>query len=79
VLYGRPECHLCDEARELVTPLVAAAGDVVLEEVDIEEDGALLARFLERIPVLELDGTIVSELAPDASRLSAVLLQTSAR
>jgi len=79
VLYGRPDCHLCDEARELVTPLVAEAADVVLEEVDIEADGALLARFLERIPVLELDGSIVSELAPDAARLSAVLLQTSAR
>ena len=52
---------------------------MVLEEVDIEADGALLARFLERIPVLELDGSIVSELAPDAARLSAVLLQTSAR
>jgi hypothetical protein len=79
VLYGRAECHLCDEARALVAPLVAEAGDVELEEVDIEADDALLARFLERIPVLELDGVIVSELEPDASGLSAVLLQTSAR
>ena len=79
ILYGRPGCHLCDEARELVRPLVAAAGDVELEDVDIEGDDTLFARFLERIPVLELDGRIVSELEPDAPALSAALLQTSAR
>ena len=79
MLYARPGCHLCDEARELVRPLVAEAGDVELDEVDIEADDALLARFLERIPVLELDGRIVSELVPDAPALSAALLQTSAR
>ena len=79
VLYGRPECHLCDEARELVEPLVAKAGDVLYEEVDIESDERLLARFLERIPVLELDGRIIGELVPDAAALSAALLQTSAR
>jgi glutaredoxin len=79
VLYRRPGCHLCDEAREIVRPLVAEAGDVELREVDIESDEALLARFLERIPVLELDGRVLSELVPDASEVSAALLQTSAR
>ena len=79
MLYSRPGCHLCDEARDLVRPLVAGAGDVVLEEIDIEADDALLARFLERIPVLELDGRVIGELVPDAARLSAALLQTSAR
>jgi hypothetical protein len=79
VLYGRSGCHLCDEARELARPLVAEAGDVALVEVDIDTDDALLRRFLERIPVLELDGRIVSELEPDGSALSAALLQTSAR
>jgi glutathione S-transferase len=79
VLYRRPGCHLCDEVRELVRPLVAEAGDVELREVDIESDDALLARFLERIPVLELDGRVLSELVPDASEVSAALLQTSAR
>ena len=56
MLYGRPECHLCDEARELLTGLVAEAGDVVMVERNIEEDDELHRRFLERIPVVELDG-----------------------
>jgi glutaredoxin len=69
VLYGRPDCHLCDEAR---TGLEELRGDGVqfeLEEVDIESDDALLRRYLERIPVIELGGEIVSELFLDADAL----------
>ena len=79
MLYARPGCHLCDDAREFVLPLVREAGDIELLEVDIESDDGLLSRFLERIPVLELDGRIVAELEPDPSALRAALLHTSAR
>ena len=79
MLYGRPECHLCDEARELLTGLVAEAGDVVMVERNIEEDDELHRRFLERIPVVELDGRIIGELVPDAERLRSTLLNHSAR
>jgi glutaredoxin len=51
VLYGRPGCHLCDEARAVL----ARIGHP-FEEVDIEVDDELLARYLERIPVIALDG-----------------------
>ena len=80
VLYGRPECHLCDEARELLLPSSSReAGDVELERADIEEDDELLARFLERIPVLELDGDVIGELVPGPAALRATLLNTPAR
>jgi Glutaredoxin-like domain (DUF836) len=79
VLYGRPECHLCDEARGLLNGLVAEAGDVVMVERNIEEDGELHRRFLERIPVVELDGRIIAELVPDAGRLRSTLLNHPAR
>jgi hypothetical protein len=79
VLYRRPDCHLCDEARALVLPMVREAGDVELEEVDISSDDELFARLLERIPVLELDGGVIGELEPDPSALRAALLHTSAR
>ena len=79
VLYGQPGCHLCDEAREMVGPLAAAAGDLELVEVDISANDVLLRRYLERIPVLELDGLVISELVPEASSLEAALLHTSAR
>jgi len=76
-LYARPDCHLCDEARAILAPLVAAAPGGELVEVDIDSDDELLARYLERIPVIEVDGAEVSELVPDAEALRAILLHTS--
>ena len=65
VLYGRPDCHLCDEAREGLEELRAGLS-FELVEVDIESEEGLLRRYLERIPVVEVGGEIVSELFLDA-------------
>lgn len=54
-LYGRPGCHLCDNAR-VVVERVRADHAFLLQELDIESDDALLKAYLERIPVLALDG-----------------------
>jgi glutaredoxin len=55
VLYGREGCCLCDDAREVL--IRAGAGQrFVLQERDIEQDDALLAAYLERIPVVMIDG-----------------------
>jgi glutaredoxin len=51
VLYGRAGCHLCDDARAALERVGHP-----FEEVDIEADDELLARYLERIPVVALDG-----------------------
>ena len=72
-LYARPDCHLCDEARAGLEELRADGHPFELEEIDIESDDALHARFLERIPVVELDGEIVSELFLDANALIRAL------
>ena len=69
VLYGRPDCHLCDEARAGLERLRGDGLAFELEEVDIESDDALFKRFLERIPVIEVDGEVVSELFLDADAL----------
>jgi hypothetical protein len=44
-----------------------------LQEVDIEGDDALFAKYLERIPVIEVDGEIVSELELDRDELVSAL------
>jgi hypothetical protein len=69
-LYGRPDCHLCDEARDQLLAMRALGGKFELHEIDIESDERLLRRYLERIPVVEIEGEIVSELIldPDAVR-----------
>jgi glutaredoxin-like protein DUF836 len=50
-LLVRAYCHLCDEMRETVAPLAAAA-DCALDEIDVDTDPALAARWGERVPVL---------------------------
>jgi glutathione S-transferase len=77
-LYARPDCHLCDEARAGLESLRSDGLEFELEEVDIDSDDELLRRFLERIPVVELDGVIVSELWLDPDGIRARLGTLSA-
>ncbi len=72
-LYGRPGCHLCEDAR---AGLLALRREIPfrLEERDIEADDALLARYLERIPVIALDGEELCDLFLDAPGLRRRLL-----
>ncbi len=75
VLYGRPGCHLCDDAREAVLR-VRARSPFALTEVDIESDDALLRRYLERIPVLTVDGEELFEFFVDEGVLERRLRGT---
>ena len=72
-LYTRPGCHLCDEAREAILALRDELPPFELSEVNIEQDDGLLARYLERIPVVAVDGEVVSELELMLDRLRASL------
>jgi glutaredoxin len=67
-LYTRPGCHLCDEARAALER-VRARAPFELHEIDIEADDALHARYLERIPVVALDGEEVFEYFVDETAL----------
>jgi len=68
VVYTRPGCHLCAEAMARLAPLAAELG-FALTEVDIERDDALHRRYLERIPVLVLDGEEIADLFVDEADL----------
>jgi glutaredoxin len=72
-LYGRPGCHLCDEARDAILALRPTGPAFQLRDVNIEDDRRLHAVYLERIPVVEVDGEIVSELVLDEDALRARL------
>jgi glutaredoxin len=54
-LYGKPGCHLCDDARAVVGKALAGR-DVALREVDVTLDPALERRYGERVPVVAVDG-----------------------
>jgi glutaredoxin len=68
VLYGKPGCHLCDEARAVVEE-VRSERRFALHEVDVSVDPVLHRRYGELIPVLELDGEEVFRYQVDAAEL----------
>ena len=73
VVYSRPGCHLCEVA---IAQLVAMHGEgyrFELHEVDIESSDLLLRRHLEKIPVVEIDGIVASELILDETAVRARL------
>jgi glutaredoxin len=67
-LYGKPGCHLCDEARAVVAE-VRRERPFELIEVDITFDPGINARYQERIPVLELNGEEVFEFVVEPEEL----------
>jgi glutaredoxin len=73
VVYSRPGCHLCEEAIEQIVALHGDGYRFELHEVDIESHELLLRRYLERIPVVEVDGAEVSELILDRDAVKAKL------
>jgi glutaredoxin len=73
VIYSRPGCHLCEEAIAALVDLHSAGYRFELREIDIESDDLLLRRHLERIPVVEIDGALASELLFDEASVRARL------
>lgn len=71
-MYSRPNCPLCDEARELIEALGERFA-LVFEEVDITADPALYERYRHRIPVIALDGREVLEAPVTQPALLAAL------
>ena len=70
ILYEREGCCLCLEALEVLERTrVMSPGAFVIERRDIESDDALLRRYLERIPVVEIDGSEAFELSVEQSEL----------
>ena len=70
VLYTREGCCLCETAREVLMRVQARhPGSFQLEERDIEADDALFRAYLERIPVVTIDGQESFELFVDEQAL----------
>ncbi len=74
VLYGRPGCHLCDDARAVLERI----GEP-FAEIDITSDDALHAAYLERIPVIALDGRELFDFFVDEPALRELLDRVSRR
>lgn len=71
-LIGKPDCHLCEVASEVVDAVVADLPDAAAERLEIVEksindDPALYELWWEKIPVVLIDGKFHAQwrLSPD--------------
>jgi glutaredoxin len=55
IVYSRPGCHLCDEAKVAIES-AGCRDSFTLEEINIESDDELLRKYKHDIPVVTIDG-----------------------
>lgn len=81
-LLVRAYCHLCDEMRQALLPLAEANG-IAVEEIDVDSDSGLEARWGDKVPVLlagnvelchyRLDGAAVASHLACGARLAVAV------
>ncbi|WP_136057083.1 glutaredoxin family protein [Microbacterium sp. K24] len=77
-LIGKPDCHLCDVASEVIDAVVAELPDAAAEQIEIVEasikdDPALYELWWEKIPVVLIDGELHAHWRVSPERLRAAL------
>jgi hypothetical protein len=75
LLYERDECHLCEEARDMLDQLI---GPDSYARINVDSSDDLIVRYGFRLPVIALDGVDRLEApitAPDLRALARELEQ----
>ncbi|MCF6471026.1 glutaredoxin family protein [Nonomuraea sp. MG754425] len=73
-LLGKPGCHLCEDARQVIARVAGELG-VPWEEVSIDSSAELREKYWEMIPVTLIDGVQHDFWRVDEARLRAALAQ----
>lgn len=78
-LIGKPDCHLCEVAEQIVDSVVSdlpdgVADGIAVEHSSIADDPALYEQWWEKIPVVLIDGRLHAHWRVSADRLRAALL-----
>ena len=77
-LIGKPDCHLCDVASEIIDTVIAdmpdaAAESIEIVEASIQDDPTLYDLWWEKIPVVLIDGELHAHWRLSADRLRSAL------
>jgi len=78
-LIGKPGCHLCDDARDVITRVLNGFradypnSFVVLTELSILDDVELAAAHMDEIPVLKINGRVHNFWRIDPDRFRKAL------
>ncbi|GAA2178519.1 hypothetical protein GCM10009847_09010 [Leucobacter tardus] len=87
-LIGKPDCHLCDDARAAVSRVVAHVGradrsggpiEVEVRELNILEDASLARRYSEKIPVVRVGEKQHAIWTVDETKLAAAIEKAASR
>jgi glutaredoxin len=71
-LIGKPDCHLCDDARATLTEVAGEFG-LGVTELSIMDDADLMAEYAEEVPVVLIDGKVHTIWRVDRARLRSAL------
>jgi len=75
-VYSKPECHLCEEAKAVMR--AAGCSELfTIEEINIESDPDLLARYRYDIPVIMIEGAEAFRHRVNAEEFKVLILKLS--
>jgi hypothetical protein len=80
-LIGKPDCHLCDDARAVIAGVLAEiatdpdAPKIAVTELSILDEPRLHQKYVEEIPVVLIDGRMHTYWRVDRARLTKALLE----
>ena len=77
-LISKPDCHLCEAAREVVSGVLVDFDDVTLDERSIVDDPALMERYEDDIPVVLVNDRVHTIWRVDAARLRKAIEEARA-
>ena len=77
ILYGKPQCHLCEDAAAILDDLARVEG-LRWRRVDIRDDPALFERYRYLIPVIEIAGGPTLEWPTTRERVRRALASAEA-
>ena len=72
-LVTKPGCHLCDDARAIVVPVVDSIPGATFVELSIQDDAELYDKYVEEIPVVLINNRVHNIWRVDAERLRNAL------
>jgi len=76
IIYSRKDCHLCDIAKEKLLRLQREQR-FSITEVDIEKDREAFEKYKYLIPVVEMDGKMISTYTINEDELKNLIRQKS--
>ena len=78
ILYGRPDCHLCDAARQVILPLKSEFA-FEFREVDVDTDAELQKRYGADVPIVLLNGVEAARHRVGREEFRALLVREARR